>query len=86
MSGTARSHQKKGKRRNKVDEKKGGRSEGIIADRKHLPKRVCPHLAAEFAENGQTDLVDEMLRALLPRHRAVAQMAGRNLHRRRANV
>lgn len=45
--------------------------------RVHKPRVNCPHLAAEFFENGQPDLGDEMLRGLLPRAIQPAQMAGR---------
>jgi hypothetical protein len=80
MTAEVKDRKKASRRRVKMDahdHKKRGRSEGVIADRKHRPRKVCPHLAAEFYENGQGDLGDEMLRGLRTWAKPIAQMAGR---------
>lgn len=60
---------KKNKKRREPDVVEEGRA--------HRPRQPCHHLAAEFFENGQQGLGEEMLRGLREEHIPAAQFAGR---------
>lgn len=68
----------------KKKQKKGKREPAEVEEgRAHKPRHPCHHLAAEFFENGQQGLGEEMLRGLREEFIPAAQFAGRRSMRRR---